>query len=57
MNEDCPTCLMSAITLVIGLLSFLLYLRDRKQGLYLWLALYLVASGIVRISTTISYPQ
>jgi hypothetical protein len=43
-----PNLLMSAITLVIGLLSFLLYLRDRKQGLYLWLALYLVASGIVQ---------
>jgi hypothetical protein len=43
-----PNLLMSAITLVIGLLSFLLYLRDRKQGLYFWLALYLVASGIVQ---------
>jgi hypothetical protein len=27
-------------------LSFLLYLRDRKQALYLWLALYLVAGGL-----------
>ena len=43
-----PNLLMSAITLVIGLLSFLLYLRDRRQGLYFWLALYLVASGIVQ---------
>ena len=43
-----PNLLMSAITLVIGMLSFLLYLRDRKQGLYFWLALYLVASGIVQ---------
>jgi hypothetical protein len=43
-----PNLLMSAITLVIGLLSFLLYLRDRKQSLYFWLALYLVASGIVQ---------
>jgi hypothetical protein len=43
-----PNLLMSSITLVIGLLSFLLYLRDRKQGLYVWLALYLVASGIVQ---------
>ena len=31
---------------MIGVLSFLLYLRDRKQGLYLWLALYLVAGGL-----------
>ena len=46
-----PNLLMSAITLVIGLLSFLLYLRDRKQGLYFWLALYLVASGIVQFQS------
>jgi hypothetical protein len=46
-----PNLLMSAITLVIGLLSFLLYLRDRKQGLYFWLALYLVASGIVQLQS------
>jgi hypothetical protein len=47
-ERSLPNLLMSAITLVIGLLSFLLYLRDRKQGLYFWLALYLVASGIVQ---------
>jgi hypothetical protein len=41
-----PNALISAVSLVIGVLSFLLYLRDRKQGLYLWLALYLVASGL-----------
>ena len=51
MNERLPNLLMSAITLVIGLLSFLLYLRDRKQGLYFWLALYLVASGIVQFQS------
>ena len=42
-----PVLLISAVTMVIGLLSFLLYLRDRKEGLYLWLSLYLVASGLV----------
>ena len=42
-----PDLLISAVTLVVGLLSFLLYLRDTKQGLYLWLALYLVASGLI----------
>lgn len=42
-----PDLLMSAVTLVIGLLSFLLYLRDRKQDLYLWLAVYLVSEGLV----------
>ncbi len=40
-----PSFLISAVTLVIGMLSFLLYLRNRKEGLYLWLALYLVAGG------------
>jgi len=37
-----PDLLISAVVLVAGFLSFLLYFRDRKQGLYLWLALYLV---------------
>lgn len=41
-----PGYLIAAVVLVAGLLSFLLYLRDRGQGLYLWLALYLVASGL-----------
>jgi hypothetical protein len=41
-----PNSLISAVCLVIGLLSFLLYLRNRKQGLYLWLAVFLVAQGI-----------
>ncbi|MGB7189241.1 MAG: SpoIIE family protein phosphatase [Acidobacteriaceae bacterium] len=42
-----PSLLISAVVLVAGLLSFLLYFRDRKQGLYLWLALYLLASGLL----------
>ncbi len=42
-----PNLLISAVTLVIGLLSLLLYLRDRTQGLYLWLSVYLVASGLI----------
>ena len=41
-----PNFLIGAVTLVLGILSFLLYLRDRKQSLYLWLALYLVAGGL-----------
>jgi Stage II sporulation protein E (SpoIIE) len=41
-----PNSLLAAVNLVIGVLSFLLYLRDRKQGLYLWLALYLVGGGL-----------
>jgi hypothetical protein len=41
-----PRVLISAVILVAGILSFLLYLRYRHQGLYLWLALYLVAAGL-----------
>jgi hypothetical protein len=41
-----PNLLISAVTLVAGLLSFLLFIRDRKQGLYLWLSVYLIASGL-----------
>jgi hypothetical protein len=50
-EQRLPNLFMSAITLLIGLLSFLLYLRDRKQGLYFWLALYLLASGIVQFQS------
>lgn len=42
-----PDLLIAAVTLVIGVLSFLLYLRDRTQGLYLWLAMYLVSEGLI----------
>jgi Stage II sporulation protein E (SpoIIE) len=41
-----PRVLISAVVLIAGILSFLLYLRDRRQGLYSWLALYLVAAGL-----------
>lgn len=41
-----PRALIAAVVLVAGILSSLLYLRYRSQGLYLWLALYLVAVGI-----------
>jgi hypothetical protein len=41
-----PSLLISAVVLVVGVFSLLLYFRDRSQGLYLWLALYLVASGL-----------
>ena len=42
-----PDLLIASVMLVVGLLSLLLYLRDRSQGLYLWLAVYLVASGFI----------
>ena len=45
-EQRTPNSLIGAVTLVVGMLSFLLYVRDRKQALYLWLALYLVATGL-----------
>lgn len=50
-----PDLLISAVVLVAGLLSFLLYLRDRKQGLYLWLALYLIAGGFIGVRDLSAY--
>jgi phosphoserine phosphatase RsbU/P len=41
-----PVLLVGAVILVAGLLSLLLYFRDRDQSLYLWLALYLLAAGL-----------
>lgn len=41
-----PGLLIAAVVLIVGVFSLLLYFRDRTQGLYLWLALYLVASGL-----------
>lgn len=50
-----PDLLISAVVLVTGFLSFLLYLRDRKQGLYAWLALYLVAGGFLGVRDLSAY--
>jgi hypothetical protein len=41
-----PNLLMSVVILVAGLLTLLLFLRDRKEWLYLWLGVYLVADGL-----------
>jgi hypothetical protein len=39
---------MAAAIFVAGLIALLLYLRDRTQRLYLWLAIYLLAEdGLV----------
>jgi hypothetical protein len=46
-----PNLLIAAVVLVVGIFSFLLYFRDRRQGLYLWLALYLVAGGLHGMET------
>lgn len=50
-----PDLLISAVILVAGLLSLLLYLRDRRQGLYLWLALYLIAGGLIGVRDLSAY--
>jgi phosphoserine phosphatase RsbU/P len=50
-----PDLLISAVVLVAGILSFLLYLRDRKQGLYLWLGLYLIAGGLIGVRDLSAY--
>lgn len=44
-ENQLPYFLISAVVFVVGIFSLLLYFRDRKQGLYLWLAIYLLASG------------
>ena len=44
-HHQLPQILIGAVVLVAGLLTLLLFLRDRKQWLYLWLAIYLMAEG------------
>jgi hypothetical protein len=50
-----PDLLISAVVFVAGILSLLLYFRDRKQGLYLWLALYLIAGGLIGVRDLSAY--
>ena len=45
-HRQLPQILIAAVVLVAGLLTLLLFLRDRKQWLYLWLSLYLLADGL-----------
>jgi hypothetical protein len=42
-----PGFLMAAAIFVAGLIALLLYLRERTQWLYLWLATYLLADGLI----------
>ena len=46
-QQQLPQTLISAVMLVAGLLTLLLFLRDRKEWLYLWLGIYLLASGFI----------
>ena len=45
-RRQLPGILMAAAIFVAGLIALLLYLRDRTQRLYLWLAIYLLADGL-----------
>jgi hypothetical protein len=40
-----PTLISSALMIVAGLISLLLFLRERTRWLYLWLAIYLTTIG------------
>ena len=45
-RQRLPGLLMSAAIFVAGLIALLLYLRERTQWLYLWLAIYLLEDGL-----------
>jgi Stage II sporulation protein E (SpoIIE) len=45
-QRQLPGLLMAAAIFVAGLIALLLYLRERTQWLYLWLAIYLLADGL-----------
>jgi phosphoserine phosphatase RsbU/P len=45
-RRQLPGFLMAAAIFVAGLIALLLYLRERTQWLYLWLAIYLLANGL-----------
>ncbi len=45
-RRQLPGILMAAAIFVAGLISLLLYLRERTQWLYLWLAIYLLSDGL-----------
>ena len=46
-HQQLPEILISAVVLVAGLLTLLLFLRDRKEWQYLWLGIYLLANGLI----------
>ena len=45
-RRSLPALISSSLMMVTGLLSLLVFLRERKKWLYLWLAIYLVAIGV-----------
>jgi hypothetical protein len=46
-RQRLPGFLMAAAIFVAGLITLLLYLRERTQWLFLWLAVYLLADGLI----------
>jgi Stage II sporulation protein E (SpoIIE) len=42
-----PAFLMAAAIFVAGLIALLLYMRERSQWLFLWLAMYLLGDGLI----------
>jgi hypothetical protein len=46
-RRSMPGFLMAAAIFVAGLIALLLYLRERTQWLYLWLAIYLLSDGLL----------
>jgi Stage II sporulation protein E (SpoIIE) len=46
-RQHLPGFLMGAAIFVCGLITLLLYLRERSQRLFLWLAIYLMADGLI----------
>jgi hypothetical protein len=53
-ERQLPRVLISAVVLIAGILSFVLYFRDRSQRLYLWLSLYLIANGLFGMGDNLS---
>ncbi len=49
-HRQIPRLMIGAVVVTAGLLALVLFLRDRKQWLYLWLSLYLIADGIGTIN-------
>lgn len=45
-HHQLPQLLIGAVVLVAGLLTLVLFLRERNQWLFLWLAIYLLAEGV-----------
>ncbi len=45
-----PALITSSLMAVTGLLALLVFLRERKKWLYLWLAIYLTAIGVLGVS-------